>query len=288
MVLVVLAGALFQLCSAQTNALDPGIGNEISFQLSGGFLIVIEGRIGSRKLKFILDTGATRSVVDRKVAGKLRPRRRAHVFSFDKTVSLEEADFRDVQFGPVQLSQFSMLVGDLSYFSEFARDADGLIGMDFLGRTNFVIDYEANKVRFSRIEGSASGFGSDPTWTCFTVEIRVQDRPVRLIVDTGLKGILLYEDRLQTSLDAKLQNESGFSSTTGHDYSKVCHLMSIHQQCAAADWQSSYRDRVRVHDRGGETGKSDSIVHSMKGSNRPTSGAVPTSEHAGRRRGKCG
>jgi hypothetical protein len=44
----------------------------LPFKLSDGLLIVVEGRIGTLgKLKFILDTGATRSVVDRKVADKL-------------------------------------------------------------------------------------------------------------------------------------------------------------------------------------------------------------------------
>jgi hypothetical protein len=35
---------------------------------------------------------------------------------------------------------------------------------------------------------------------CLIVELQVQDRPVRLIVDSGLQGILFYEERLRQSV----------------------------------------------------------------------------------------
>ena len=45
---------------------------ELPFRLSAGYLIQVEGRIGTQSnLKFVLDTGATISVVDRKIADKL-------------------------------------------------------------------------------------------------------------------------------------------------------------------------------------------------------------------------
>src|SRR5207248_6456178 len=65
----------------------------IPFELSDGYLIVVEGRIERLgKLRFVLDTGATRSVVDRKIADRLRvPRRQGNrVLSFDKTAELEQ------------------------------------------------------------------------------------------------------------------------------------------------------------------------------------------------------
>jgi hypothetical protein len=39
--------------------------------------------------------------------------------------------------------------------------------------------------------------GGDPVTACLTVELQIQDRPVHLIVDTGLPGIILYEERLR-------------------------------------------------------------------------------------------
>ena len=59
---------------AQQNLLmsDAARTNAIPFQLEGGFLIEVEGRIGQLEgLKFILDTGATHSVIDRRIADRL-------------------------------------------------------------------------------------------------------------------------------------------------------------------------------------------------------------------------
>lgn len=38
---------------------------------------------------------------------------------------------------------------------------------------------------------------ADPFLPCPTLEVQVQGHPVRLIVDTGLAGIVLYEERLR-------------------------------------------------------------------------------------------
>jgi len=42
--------------------------------------------------------------------------------------------------------------------------------------------------------------GGDPMTKCLVVELQVQDRPVHLLVDTGLQGILLYEGRLRNTV----------------------------------------------------------------------------------------
>ena len=171
-----------------------------SFELSAGYLIVVEGRIETlNKLRFVLDTGATRSVVDRKIADRLRVRRRQgqrQVLSFDKIVTLDQAEFQDVQFGPVRLANLSMLVDDLARFSDLGRDVDVIIGMDLLRMRNFAIDYDSMEVLFSPPDHA--GFGpvpeSEPLF--FTVKILIQEHPVNLVVDSGIEGVLLYENRL--------------------------------------------------------------------------------------------
>ena len=43
------------------------------FELVAGFLVVVDGQIGNLNgLKFILDTGATHSLIDQKVADRLQ------------------------------------------------------------------------------------------------------------------------------------------------------------------------------------------------------------------------
>lgn len=200
---LVLASLLFESCYGQSQEVDAsGVSDNggIAFEQSAGYLVVVEGRIESlSKLRFVLDTGATRSVVDRKIADRLHiPRQQGkhEVFSFDRTANLEQAEFHEVQFGPVRLANLTMLVADLPRFSDFGGDVDVLIGMDLLRMRNFAIDYDSRKVLFSPLGHAASAVVPDSSPLFFTVKILIQEHAVHLIVDTGVEGVLLYEDRL--------------------------------------------------------------------------------------------
>ena len=126
----------------------------IPFKLIHDFLIVFQGRIGSHDgLNFVLDTGATHSTVNRKLTQKMRiPLRPTQVFDFDRSVRMDSGVFPDVQFGPVHITDVSLLVGDLARLSDFANDADAIIGSDLLSLSNFSIDYEAQKLFFSPVQ----------------------------------------------------------------------------------------------------------------------------------------
>ena len=176
--------------------------NEISFELCGGFLIVIEGRIAELQgLKFILDTGATYSVVDRKVAQKLFLRRHAgRVFSFDKYIPIERAEFPVVQFGPIEVHTVSLMVADLGGSSR-SGSADVVIGMDLLrASVGILIDYERRRIVFGTGTVNHNEVPRPRVSPFLVMQVMIQGRVVRLMVDTGMQGILLYEDRLRKEI----------------------------------------------------------------------------------------
>lgn len=177
-------------------------GSELSFRVSSGYLIQVEGRIGDQtNLKFILDTGASISMVDQRIAEKLKlDAHTAQSFNFDRNLKWETATVPEVQFGPIRAANVAVLVGDLAHYSEFAKKADAVIGMDLLQLSNLTIDFAAGKLIFDPAAPTTYAAGGDPMTKCLVVELRVQDRPIHLIVDTGLQGILLYEDRLRQSV----------------------------------------------------------------------------------------
>lgn len=177
-------------------------GEGLSFRLSAGYLITVEGQIGTQgNLRFILDTGATMSIVDIKIADKLKVSRHPiESFNFDRKLTWEQAEFPEVQFGPVKTTKIAMLVGHLVEYSEFARNADAIIGTDLLKLSNFSIDYEARRIMFHLRGLESIAARGEPVSDCLTLEVLVQGHPVRLIVDTGLEGILLYQERLLTSV----------------------------------------------------------------------------------------
>jgi predicted aspartyl protease len=187
------------------------------FQLHRGYLIVVEGRVGTLSgLKFMLDTGVTYSILDTKIAGSLNLsvlRHPRHVVNYDKRVSIESATIPEVQFGPVRARNVEMFIADLNTLSDFARGADALIGVDLLQLNNLTFDYDTRRVLFSPIDHNIQGTQMRPEPTCFTVRVQVQGHPVHLILDSGLEGVLLYEDRIRAHVPG-LRMEPGAKKVT--------------------------------------------------------------------------
>jgi len=172
----------------------------IPFELRSDFLIVVNGQVGNLEgLKFVLDTGASYTVIDRKVADKLRLQRHpGKITNFDREVPVEWADVPQLRVGPIRTGATRVMVAKLGEYSEFAENVDGIIGLDLLSRSKkLLIDYEKQTISWELGDDGAGG-GSSPTY--FSVAFVVQGFPMRLVLDTGLQGILLYKDKLRKGL----------------------------------------------------------------------------------------
>jgi Aspartyl protease len=194
----------------------------IPFKLYGNYLVVIEGRIGDLgKLRFVVDTGVTHSVIDRKVAGRMGVARHSgKVVNFDKTVPAEWTEVSEVQFGPIDVAHFSMMVGDLRYFQSFATNVDAVIGLDLLRLSSFSIDYDARKVFFGPVD-TTSGVPMSSGPICLSVQLLVGDSELRLVVDSGAQALLLYEDKvLDHGLQLRIEGELDGSSMGGFVHAK--------------------------------------------------------------------
>ena len=196
---LLIACQLFQVTAIQAQQDREGVRangtREIPFQLGAGYLILIEGRIGKlEKLKFVVDTGASQSVVNRRIADKLGLAREAGgIFKFQQFAAVEWAVFPEVEFGPIDVRNARLMVDRLAQPSTGIGDVDAIVGLDLLGLSRgFLLDYEAKTIQFS------TGPDLQPKKvTCLTVEVLLQGHPVNLVADTGMHGILLYEDSLR-------------------------------------------------------------------------------------------
>ena len=94
-----------------------------TFDLRESFLIVVDARIGPLEhLKFILDTGASYTVVSRKIADQLAlPWEPGSVINVPKKLPMEGARFPEVQVGPIVATDVRMMVADLNQYSELPR-----------------------------------------------------------------------------------------------------------------------------------------------------------------------
>jgi predicted aspartyl protease len=211
----------FSLCFGQTLQTGaPGEVDGIPFKVAHGFLIIFPGCIGSYSgLNFVLDTGTTHSTVNRKLAEEMKVKLRStQVFDFDRTVTLEVGVFSDVQFGPIRLTDVSLLVADLVRVSDFGNEVDAIIGSDLLSLSNFSIDYGAQKLFFRPVQTGVTLVKPHPV--VMILELKVQDCPVHLLVDTGIEGVVLFEDQLRRRIP-NLRTEGNIDEITIGSHSRA-------------------------------------------------------------------
>ena len=183
----------------------------VPFDLASGFLVVITAKIGTIDgLKFIVDTGASHSGIDEALAVKLHlSRREGKINNFDKIFQVELAEVSELRLGELSLPSISVVVLNLAKYSELTTQVDGVIGLDLLGRSkSFSIDYRRKLVLFRL---PADGTPHHEAFPCFVVPLSVQGVSVKLVVDTGLQGILLYRHPLRTRLP-NMQVEGGITN----------------------------------------------------------------------------
>jgi hypothetical protein len=190
---------IFPPCFGRGNLTGPPASDAdgTPFKVIRGFLIVFPGRMGSfTGLNFVLDTGTTHSTVNKKLAQRMRvPLRSTEVFDFDRFVTMQSGIFPEVQFGPVRVTDVSMLVADTARLSDLANGVDAIIGSDLLSLSNFSIDYDAQKLFFTAVQTDWLPLKAHPV--AMILQVQVQGCPLDLLVDTGIESVVLFEDRLR-------------------------------------------------------------------------------------------
>ena len=151
-------------------------GRELPFRISDGYLILAEGAIGTRThLKFLLDTGASMSIVDSKIANAMKLHREpTQSFNFDRKLAWDQAAIPEVRFGPITAKNTVMLIGPLAKYSEFARNVDAIIGLDLLRFCDFTVDYAAKKIVFHSSAAGPPQVRDEALTSGMTLRIQIQ------------------------------------------------------------------------------------------------------------------
>ena len=181
----------------------PLAANEMAIEVYCGYLPVARGSVNNAdNLRFLLDTGATNSALDRRVAERLGLRGQpAKVINFDKTVPLEWTEVQEMTFGPQRITNARVMIEDLGYLRSAGVNVDGVIGLDQLRMQSFLVDYARKRVVFGPT--ATGGMRSVPMRAdarSLSVEVQLDARPVWMVADTGARGIVLYEDTVKDLL----------------------------------------------------------------------------------------
>jgi Aspartyl protease len=176
--------------------------NELPMNVVGGYLIVVKGSIGDRHtLNFLLDTGATTSAIDRKLAERLNlATRSSQMVNFDKTLQVQWCMLPELVYGPERAANIKVVVEDLRYLRTSGAAVDGVIGWDLLRRHSFRLDFANKRVVFgatSATEGHS--VPSRETPLCLAVPIDLDGRELWMIADTGMRGAMFYRPQLEAT-----------------------------------------------------------------------------------------
>lgn len=178
---------------------------EVPFRLYRGYAIVVRGSIGNlSNLNFLIDTGAVPTVLDRRIARKLRLAGTLGKLSvFTQKLDTEHSNAPNVQLGQLHADALPVVVRDLSFAEQaLGTRVDAMIGFDFLGQTAFTIDYLSRKIVFGPIDTSmaATPYQLRPGYV--VVEMQIQHRQLLLLVDTGASDLIFFESGVRLCLSA--------------------------------------------------------------------------------------
>jgi hypothetical protein len=173
---------------------------DVPFELVQQHLIVAKGSIGGLQgLNLLIDTGTIPSVVDQRIARKLRLRAvPSELVAFGQTVRVSSASVTGLRIGVFQPGEVPAGIGDLSYVEGGGIDA--IVGLDVLSRASFRIDYKARTLSFAPSDPESFTAPLQIVWPFVTVRLRVAGHPMQLLVDTGSRDLVLFKSRMPAQL----------------------------------------------------------------------------------------
>jgi predicted aspartyl protease len=202
----------------------------VGFHLYHDYLIVAQGSAGPLKgLNFLVDTGASPTVLDRQLAQRLGlDELPGSIVFVNGRVPAGQATVPSLELGPMRRHNLPILVEDLSFFeSALPVHIDGVIGLDVLGQSAFEIDYTRWQIRFGSFRPLANSLPLRIEAGLPIIEAELNHLAVHLLLDTGASSLLLFEPRSGPILPQKISAVGGSSSTIGEFQGKQVWLRSL-------------------------------------------------------------
>jgi predicted aspartyl protease len=175
----------------------------LPIRLYWGYLVIVEGSIGNvPKLSFLVDTGASPTVVDQKIAMRLglagQP---ARVNLSNKSVQTRQVVLPFLSVGPIKAISLPVLTEDLSFFQKaLGHKVDAIVGLDVLRKSSFSINYKTKEMLFGPAERLTFSAPFDTAVPVVTIRMGFPTQELRLVIDTGGPDLMLLQSRMPPSI----------------------------------------------------------------------------------------
>lgn len=197
---------------------------EMPFKLYQDHVVIIAGSLGgSEQRNLLIDTGTNPTVVDIAVAHELgldhAVKQSGTLSVVDGVVQSYYAVLPRMEFGPVHQDSMTVAVTNLSWIREkIGIRVDAVIGWDALAEHNFQINYESRKISFGDVRMPKQSVPVVEGDRLLMVNAQLNGETVKLMVDTGGSGLVLFANELPKSSSwltlgttSKLSNLAGQS-----------------------------------------------------------------------------
>jgi len=195
-------------CSGSSGARDIGSPEEqygeIPFGLYNGNLIVVKATVGSVKnVNLILDTGTSATAINQVMADRLNLWGKSiSLQTLNGTIQVESVTLPRIQIGPLHADSIRGVVEDLSFLERsLGISLGGIAGLDILRSASFAIDYRRQKIIFGPIAPSEKAVHFETQIPYLSVKAKIAGQEVRLLVDSGTAGLLVYRNRFGAAVE---------------------------------------------------------------------------------------
>jgi len=177
----------------------------VPFHLVEGWAIVVDGIIGGvPNRKIMIDTGAVPSAINSKFAKQLGLAGSFQKLSaMNRSVDAQRLRVPDVRIGPLSAEVLDMMAVDLEQIEQrLDTHIDAVIGLDFLARRNFRIDYRHKNLAFDNNNG-VGGVGAitveiqhEADGTYLIIPLQTAGHQLQVLLDTGTRDLTLFDRRV--------------------------------------------------------------------------------------------
>ena len=206
-------------------------GQAVGFDLYYNYLIVTHGSAGPLKgLNFLLDTGASPTVLDRRLAQKLGLEERpGNLAVLNGSVAAGRTIVPSLELGPIRRDNLNVVIEDLGFIQKaLPVHIDAIVGLDVLGQSPFEIDYTSREIRFGPLPLLASSLPFRITAGLPIVEAELNHFSVHLMVDTGASSLVLFKTRTPSPVSAvKIDSVQQPANSIGEVDRKLVRLQSV-------------------------------------------------------------